>query len=82
MTRINRRTFLDRSKVSTLGIGMGLTILSDPGSLRATPANDRIVMAIVGCGGRGVTLARGFAARDDCEIAYCRWDRTSRAPNL
>jgi predicted dehydrogenase len=68
MTGMNRRRFL---QVSSQGsIGMGLTILRDPRAVRAAPAHDKIVMAIVGCAGRGSTLARGFATRDDCEIAY------------
>ena len=70
MTTMNRRRFLERSKMSALGLGAGLTILNNPNSVRAEPANDKIVMAIVGCRARGPALARGFASRDDCEMAY------------
>lgn len=70
MTTMNRRRFLDRSKTSALGLGAGLTILNNPQSVRAAPANEKIVMAIVGCRGRGSVLAKNFASRDDCEIGY------------
>ena len=70
MTAINRRKFLERSKQSTLGLGAGVTILNNARSVRAAPANDKIVMAIVGCHGRGPALAHGFASRADCEIGY------------
>ena len=55
----------------------GVTILGNPGSVRATPANDRLVLAMIGVGGgRGHSLAMGFLDRGDCEIAYiCDVDR-------
>jgi len=67
--KINRRSFLDRSKNAGIGLVGGLTLLSDARSARATPANDKIVLGLIGCGGRGGDLARGFAKRDDCTIA-------------
>jgi predicted dehydrogenase len=66
----SRREFLGRSQKAGLGLAAGMTILSDAGSARATPANDKIVMAIVGVRGRGSVLAPDFAAQKDCEIAY------------
>ncbi len=71
MSEINRRSFLDRTQKATLGLAAGVTVLADPRSVRATPANDRLVLAMVGVGGgRGHSLARGFLERGDCEIAY------------
>jgi predicted dehydrogenase len=70
MNPLTRRQFLQRSNGTGLGIAAGLTLLNNPASVRATPANDKISMAIVGCAGRGNALARGFASRDDCEITY------------
>lgn len=70
MTRtIDRREFLDRSERTTLGLAAGLTILSNPASVRAAPANDRLVLAIVGLG-RGTSLACNLASRGDCQFAY------------
>ncbi len=67
---MNRRDFLNRSKQTTLGLAAGTLILGDSRSVGAAPANDKLVMAIVGCRGRGNMLAEGFARRDDCEMAY------------
>ena len=70
METVNRREFLNRSKKTTLGMAAGVTILGNAKSVGATPAADKIVMAIVGCRSRGPDLVRGFASRDDCEMAY------------
>ncbi|NLY00933.1 MAG: Gfo/Idh/MocA family oxidoreductase [Rhodopirellula sp.] len=71
MSEINRRRFLDDSRKATLGLAGSLTILANPGSVRATPANDRLVLAMIGVGGgRGHSLAMGFLDRGDCEIGY------------
>ena len=66
---MNRREFLDRTKQTTLGLAVGMTILGDARSVRAAPANDKISLAIVGLG-RGRNLGHGFLDRGDCRIAY------------
>ena len=82
MIEINRRRFLDRTRKTTLGLAGGATILANPGSVRATPANDRLVLAMIGVGGgRGHSLAMGFLDRDDCEIGYvCDVNRQLHEP--
>jgi predicted dehydrogenase len=71
MSTLNRRDFLGRARRPALSLAAGLTILSDPRSVWATPANDRLVLAMIGVGGgRGHSLAMGFLDRTDCEIAY------------
>ncbi len=81
MTSMNRRKFLDQSKKAGIGLAAGVTILSDPASVWAAPANDKIIMALVGCGGRGGGLAPGFAQRGDCEFAYvCDCDSNRTGP--
>jgi predicted dehydrogenase len=67
---MNRRDFLEKAQHSALGLAAGLTILSNSRSVRATPANEKLILAIVGCGNRGNTVVTGFASRADCEIAY------------
>ena len=70
MSEFNRRRFLDDTRKAALGAA-SVTILGNPGSVRATPANDRLVLAMIGAGGgRGHSLAMGFLDRGDCEIAY------------
>ena len=82
MSTLNRRDFLERAHRSAIGLAAGLTILSDPRSVRATPANDRLVLAMIGVGGgRGHSLAMGFLERDDCEIGYiCDVNRQLHEP--
>ena len=81
MSEINRRGFLDRTGKTTLGLAGGVTILANPKSVRATPANDRLVLASIGLGGWGNMLAKGFLERDDCELAYlCDVDRRVHEP--
>ncbi len=78
MTRFNRRQFLQRSR--NLGLGTAtFMILNDARSARATPANDKIVLAAVGCGGRSGGLIEGFLQRDDCQYAYACDPDTPRA---
>ena len=67
---MNRREFLARSHRTTLAMAAGAVILSDPKSAHATPANEKVVLAIVGCHGRGNMIAQGFTRREDCEMAY------------
>jgi len=76
MNKMDRRALLVRSAKTALGLGVGVTLLADPRSARATPANDKLILAIVGCHGRGNMLAQGFASRSDCEMAwFCDVDR-------
>ena len=70
MNIMNRRGFLRQTQRSTVGLAAGLTILSDPRSVWATPANDKVTLAIVGCGGRGNMVVTGFASREDCQISH------------
>lgn len=82
MPVLNRRDFLGHAQRSALGLAAGLTILSNPQSVRATPANDRLVLAMIGVGGgRGHSLAMGFLDRDDCEIGViCDVNRQLHKP--
>jgi len=69
MTQIHRRQFLTRSRNAGLGVAAGWTILQNAGSARGAPAADKIVLGVIGAGGRGSNLARDFAARDDVLFA-------------
>lgn len=68
---LQRRDFLASA---SLGIGSslagGVTLLADSKSVTGTPANNRLSIAMVGVGGRGNSLARGFLERDDCHLSY------------
>jgi len=81
MSQIDRRRFLDRVGKTTLGVAGGLTVLANPGSVRAAPANDRLKLAMIGTGPWGNRLALDFLARDDCEIGYiCEVNRGLHEP--
>ncbi len=67
---VSRREFLDHSRRTALGFAAGATILADASSVRAFPANERLVLAMIGVGDRGHSLAMGFLDRGDCEIGY------------
>src|ERR1051326_101004 len=70
MKTLNRRQFVKQS----VGTVTALSVLS---SARAVSANDKIVVGVMGIGGRGTALAGMFAARKDVEIA-CLCDADSR----
>ncbi len=81
MSGLSRRQFLDRSRTSTLGFAAGATILANAKSVRSAPANERLVLAMIGVGGWGNMLATGFLERDDCELGYiCDVNRQLHQP--
>ena len=68
MTAMSRRTFLERGTQGGLGAAIGICSLVS--SSRAVPASDKVVVGVMGVGGRGTFLATLFASRPDVEIAY------------
>ena len=69
-SRQSRRHFLVDTAAKGLSLGAGLTILADARSVSGSPANDKLSIAMIGVKGRGNKLAKGFLAREDCEISY------------
>jgi predicted dehydrogenase len=63
MGSVNRRDFLK----STLGTAAAMAVLPQRPS-RA--ANEKVILGVMGLGGRGQQLARMFAGRSDVQIAY------------
>ena len=77
----DRRSFIQSTGGSIAGLVTGAAALSAT-SARAAGANERLRVALVGCGGRGRTVAGAFAARDDVDLAYitdCHQDRLAAA---
>lgn len=70
MTKIHRRQFLAQSQGAALGAAAGLTILKSAASVYGAPANDKVILGLIGAGGRGSMLATDFANRGDCQFAY------------
>ncbi len=63
MRSLNRREFMK----GTVGAAAALAVMPQR---KVRGANDKIVIGVMGLGGRGTYLAESFAQRDDCEIAY------------
>jgi predicted dehydrogenase len=63
MGEIRRRSFLKAS----LGAAAAVSVSR---STRGVAPSDRVVLGIMGCGGRGTLLARWFAALPGVEVAY------------
>lgn len=77
MKRVNRRDFVK----SSIGAAATLTMLS---KRKSFAANDKVIIGVMGLGGRGTYLAEKFASRSDAEVAYlCDADtrRFARARN-
>lgn len=61
MGRINRRQFLNRPIRGATGMSLGVAGFSFTWSRRVLGANERVNIALIGCGGRGKYVARGMA---------------------
>jgi predicted dehydrogenase len=70
MTRLTRRGFLQSTGKTGVGLGLGASALATISNAAAPPASERVRLAIVGFRGRGGVLARKYAARPDCEVAW------------
>jgi predicted dehydrogenase len=65
---VSRRRFLERSIQGGFGVAAGAYGLS--ARSKAVAASDKVVVGIMGVGGRGTFLTTEFASRPDVEIAY------------
>jgi predicted dehydrogenase len=65
---INRRRFLERSIQGGFGVAAGVYGLQ--AASKAASASDKVVVGVMGVGGRGTFLTQLFASRPDVEIAY------------
>ncbi len=73
-----------RDFVKTCSAGLGLaTILSDPASVYSTPVNNRVNLAVIGCGSRSDWLVRDLINRteNDVRFLYAVDAQQSRAEN-
>lgn len=67
---MDRREFLGHTRNTAIGATAVGTLVSSAKTSRATSANEKVTLAVVGIRGRGNQLSQGFLQRDDCEIAY------------
>jgi predicted dehydrogenase len=73
--RQSRREFL-----RTTGVAAGAALMTAGGASRVLGANERIVVGLIGSGGRGKGLAQGFAGMPNVDVAWaCDPDAQRRA---
>jgi len=65
---VSRRRFLERGIQGGFGVAAGVYGLNAPA--KAVAPNDKVVVGVMGVGGRGTFLTGEFASRPDVEIAY------------
>lgn len=70
MNTMNRRSFVRASAGTVAGLAAGTTLLKDARPAKAVSANGKILLALVGAGGRGYVLAQNFCAVKDVEFKY------------
>jgi len=70
MSEITRRKFLSLSAKGAAALAAGTAIVTAARSGRAASANEKVVLALVGAGGRGSELARNFAKIENVEFKY------------
>lgn len=70
MRRITRRDFLSKSSIGFAGVAAGVTFLMGK-SGRTQGPNERVNVALIGCGGRGRYVARGMIEQGAYLIYLC-----------
>jgi len=65
---MDRRRFLRDGVGATIGVAA--LAAAEPAPPTKVSPNERVIVGVMGLGGRGSYLARQFARRPDCEVAY------------
>ncbi len=70
--RLSRREFLKTTGTAAALIGVGLEPIPSAAQEKAVPANDKIVLGVIGCGGRGQGHIGWFSQHADVQVgAVC-----------
>lgn len=77
MSNVTRRQFVEGTGKTAAGVGIAMTAAS---SARAAGSNEKIRLALIGCGGRGSYVARGLieagaAITHLCDVNPSKMDR-------
>jgi len=73
-SEISRRQFLKASSIAmaTAGLGIGSAVVAQNAEPKSVPASEKIILGIIGCGGRGKSHISWFGQHADTEIgAVC-----------
>ena len=68
MKNLTRRRFFEDSVVAAGAAALPVSLLAQEG--KTVSANEKLTVAIIGCGIRGKAHARSLARLPDCDIAY------------
>jgi len=66
MSQITRRDFVNKSAA----MAAGASVLSAVGPAKANAATEKVVLALIGAGGRGRTLIQGMTSLENVETKY------------
>jgi len=69
MKRMNRRDFLSRSGQGLAGAALGSVVLTAARPGKVLGANEKVTMALIGCGGRGRGVMAGMV-KNGAQVAY------------
>jgi predicted dehydrogenase len=69
MSQITRRTFV-RLSAKGAALAAGASVMAAARPAAAAPASEKVVLALVGAGGRGYMLAQNFAKIENVEFKY------------
>ena len=79
---LNRRRFLTTTSRGALGLAAGASLVTGLRSLRAQSPANKVVLTLMGAGGRGSDLCRGFARIGGVEFKYICDVNTARGGDL
>jgi predicted dehydrogenase len=68
MSRITRREFVGQSMEGAALVAAAT--IAVPRMARAAPAGDKVVLALIGAGGRGQGVMQGIASRENVDVKY------------
>jgi predicted dehydrogenase len=70
MTKMTRRHFVGRSVESAAAAALGAAVMAVPRQLAAGSPNNKVVLGLMGAGGRGMDLIKKMAEIPDVAIKY------------
>ena len=70
MSRLTRRQFVGKSAKGATTVAVGTAMMELPGQLAAGSPNNKVVVAIMGVGGRGTDLMKKIAVIPDVVVKY------------
>jgi predicted dehydrogenase len=70
MSQITRREFVGKSMQGAAFAAAAASTVQVARTARAAPASEKVILALIGAGGRGQSVIQGFASLGDVEVKY------------